>query len=88
MDYHPQTMSAEDMNTHLESMLADVRKIQNAVELSIDEIDEAFAAAARRLDAIELELDKEYHALEAIDTETESEIEQAVLTLAETQSTD
>ena len=88
MDYQPQTVSAEEMNTHLESMLGEIRAIQNAVNLSIDEIDHAFTAAIQKMEQIESELENEYKALEDADTETEAEVTALVLARIDEQTRD
>lgn len=86
MDYQSQTMSVDEMNQRLADLLVEMRKVQNLVELSIDEIDTAFEEAQKNLDEIDQQLDEEYAQLKIIDNDTEVDIEELVLARIEEES--
>jgi len=79
MDYQSQTMSVDEMNQQLATLLAEMRAISEQVETIADDLEADYTNAVAVIATAQESIDAEYGALDAAEAETEAALDELIL---------
>ena len=80
MDYQPQTLSTDEMNRQLATLLAEMKAMGEQVDAIADNLEADYINTLEAIASAKRSIDAEYASLDAAEAETEAALDEIILT--------